>query len=151
MSEMQPSAVQHEQGRSRAYVDTPEQTAWVGWVVFAGMMLILVGTFHVIQGLVALFRDQVLLVGASGLVVDVDYTTWGWAHVFWGALAVLVGVCLLAGQMWARVVAVVVAVLSAVANIMFLPAYPIWSAIMIALDVLVIWAVTVHGSEVKTP
>ena len=58
-------------------------------------------------------------------------------------------VCLLAGQMWARVVAVIVAMLSAVANIAFLPAYPIWSAILITVDVLVIWAVTVHGSEIK--
>ncbi len=125
------------------------QTGWVGWVVFAGFMLVLAGVFHVIQGLVAVFRDEVFLVGPAGLVVNVDYTTWGWTHVAGGALAVLVGACLLAGQMWARIVAVIVAMLSAVANIVFLPAYPIWSTIMIALDVLVIWAVTVHGSEIK--
>jgi hypothetical protein len=64
-------------------------------------------------------------------------------------LAILVGTCLLAGQLWARIVAVIVAMLSAIANITFLPAYPIWSTIMIAIDVLVIWAVTVHGAEIR--
>ena len=151
MSGMQQDAAYEGAGGRRSYADTRGQTGWVGWVVFAGMMLILVGIFHVIQGLVALFRDEVLLVGSSGLVVNVDYTGWGWTHVIAGAIAVLVGCCLLAGQMWARVVAVLVAMLSAIVNVAFLPAYPIWSTIMIAVDVLVIWAIIVHGSEVKTP
>ena len=126
-----------------------EQTGWVGWVAFAGMMLVLLGTFHAIQGLVALFRDEVYLVGQSGLVLNVDYTAWGWAHLIGGGLGILVGACLLAGQMWARVVAVIFAVLSAVLNIAFLPSYPVWSAIMITIDILVIWAITVHGAEIK--
>ena len=129
--------------------DTRGQTGWVGWVVFAGMMLVMLGVFHIIEGLVAIFRDEVFLVGPKGLVVNVDYTAWGWAHVIGGALGILVGACLLAGQMWARVVAVIVAMLSAIVNMAFLPAYPVWSAILITLDVLVIWAVTVHGSEIK--
>ena len=138
-------------GGTSPYSDTRVQTGWVGWVVFAAMMLILVGAFHVVQGLVALFRDEVLLVGSSGLVVGVDYTAWGWTHLIGGAIAIAVGCCLLAGQMWARVVAVAVAMLSAIVNVAFLPAYPIWSVLMIAVDVLVVWAVTVHGSEIKTP
>jgi hypothetical protein len=125
------------------------QTGWVGWVAFAGIMLVMVGAFHIIEGLVAVFRDEVFLVGRQGLVVNVDYTAWGWTYIIWGALTVLVGVCLLAGQLWARIVAVVVAMLSALGNIAFLPAYPVWSALMIAVDVLVIWAITVHGSEIK--
>jgi len=152
MSDMQQGAAHAAGAPSPSYAaEARGQTAWVGWVVFAGMMLILVGTFHIVQGVVALFRDEVLLVAESGLVVDVDYTAWGWTHVVWGALAILVGACLLAGQTWARVVAVIVAALSALVNITFLPAYPIWSAIMIAVDILVIWAVTVHGSEIKVP
>ncbi len=151
MSGMQQGAAYEGAGGRRSYADTRGQTGWVGWVVFAGMMLILVGIFHVIQGLVAVFREEVLLVGSSGLVVNVDYTGWGWTHVIAGAIAVLVGCCLLAGQMWARVVAVLVAMLSAIVNVAFLPAYPIWSTLMIAVDVLVIWAIIVHGSEVKTP
>ena len=127
------------------------ESAWVGWVNFAGLMLVLVGAFHVIQGLVALFRDEVYVVGQHRLVVDVSYTAWGWAHLVWGALSILVGSCLLVGQMWARIVAVIVAMLSAIANVAFLPAYPVWSAIMIAVDIIVIWAVTVHGGEVRRP
>lgn len=143
---------QHAARRARAdevYEGGPAQTGWVGWIVFAALMLVMLGIFHVMQGLVALFRDEVYVVGSDGLVVSVDYTSWGWTHVIGGAIAIVVGACLLAGQMWARVVAVVVAMLSAFANIMFLPAYPVWSMIMIAVDVLVIWAVTVHGSEVR--
>ena len=143
---------QHAARRARsdeAYDGGPVQTGWVGWIVFAALMLVMLGIFHVMQGLVALFRDEVYVVGSDGLVVSVDYTSWGWTHVIGGAIAIVVGACLMAGQMWARVVAVVVAMLSAFANIMFLPAYPLWSMIMIAVDVLVIWAVTVHGSEVK--
>lgn len=127
------------------------QTGWVGWVLFASVMLVLLGTFHAIQGLVALFRDEVYVVGSRGLVVNVDYTAWGWVHLIGGVLAIVVGLCLMRGQLWARILAVVVALLSAVVNVAFLPAYPIWSVMMIALDVLVIWAVTVHGSELKTP
>jgi hypothetical protein len=149
MSDMGQYAASERTADTPMSADTRGQTAWVGWVVFAGMMLVLLGTFHVIQGLVALFRDEVFVVGQRGLVVNIDYTAWGWTHVLGGALAILVGACLLAGQMWARVVAVLVALLSAIANLLFLPAYPIWSVMMIAIDVLVIWAVTVHGSEIK--
>ncbi|RYP87810.1 hypothetical protein EKO23_05060 [Nocardioides guangzhouensis] len=125
------------------------QSAWVAWVNFAGVMLIMLGTLHGIQGLVALFRDEVYVVGKSGLVVNVDYTTWGWVHIIWGLFGILVGVCLLAGQMWARVVGVILAFASAIINVGFLPSYPVWSGIMIALDVVVIWAITVHGGELK--
>jgi hypothetical protein len=125
------------------------QTGWTGWIVFAGTMLVMLGIFHIIEGLVAVLRDEVFLVGPGGLAVNVDYTAWGWIHIVGGALIILVGGCLLAGQTWARVVTVIVAALSAVANMAFLPALPVWSAILIALDVLIIWAVTVHGSEVK--
>ena len=132
--------------------DVPRmQTGWVGWVVFAGFMLLMVGAFHIIEGLVAVFRDEVFLVDPRGLVVNVDYTVWGWVHIVGGLLAILTGAGLLAGRLWARILAVVVAFASAVINMTFLPAYPIWSAILIAIDVLVIWAVTVHGAEVKTP
>jgi hypothetical protein len=125
------------------------QTGWVGWVVFAGMMLVMVGIFHIIEGLVAVFRDEVYLVRPNGLLVNIDFTGWGWAHMIGGALLILVGACLLAGQMWARVVAVIVAGVSALINIAFLPAYPILSVLMVSIDILVIWAVTVHGSEIK--
>ena len=135
----------------RAETEYPaEPTGWVGWIIFAGTMLVILGIFHAIQGLVALFNDSVYLVGPKGLVINVDYTAWGWIHLIGGIIVVLAGVALFAGKMWARILAVIVAVISAIINVVFLPAYPIWSTMMIAIDVLVIWAVTVHGSEMKS-
>jgi len=81
--------------------------------------------------------------------VSVDYTAWGWVHLIGGIIMALAGISLFAGRMWARVVGVILALASAIVNVAFLSAYPIWSAIMIALDVLVIWALTVHGAEMK--
>jgi len=127
----------------------PEPTGWVGWIVFAGTMMALLGTFHVIQGLVALLDDQYFLVTESGLVVSADYTAWGWTHLILGLIVAGAGFALFAGHMWARIVGVIVALASAVVNLAFLAAFPLWSSLMILLDVLVIWAITVHGSEVK--
>ncbi len=124
-----------------------ERTGWYGWVVFAGTMMLMLGSFHAVAGLVALFKDDYFLVGKSGLVVNVDYTTWGWTHIIFGVLVAVAGVALYVGATWARVVAVGVALLSALLNLAFLSAYPVWSAIMIALDILVIYAVTAHGAE----
>ena len=126
-----------------------EPTAWAGWVVFAGVMLIMLGSFQIIQGLVALFDDGFYLVNSNGLVVDVDYNTWGWVHTGIGLIAVLAGLGLLAGNMAARIVGVAVAFLSAIVNLAFLSAYPVWSTIMITVDVIVIYAIIVHGREVK--
>ena len=112
-------------------------------------MMVLLGMFHVVQGLVALFNSNYFLVGPSGLVVSMNYTAWGWTHVIGGIVVAAAGICLFTGQMWARVVGVAVAVISAIINIAFLAAYPVWSLIMIALDVFVILALTVHGSEIK--
>jgi hypothetical protein len=117
--------------------------------VFGGTIMVLLGAFHAIQGLVALFDDEYFVVGQSGLVVSVDYTAWGWAHLILGLIVAGAGCGLLAGQMWARIVGVLVAMASAVVNLAFLAAFPIWSALMILFDVLIIWAITVHGSELK--
>ncbi|PXA67359.1 DUF7144 family membrane protein [Cryobacterium arcticum] len=130
-------------------MDNYGTSGWTGWIVFAGVMMLMMGAFHVIQGLVALFQDTYYLVGQEGLVVQVDYTTWGWVHTILGAVVILAGIALLAGQMWARVVAIILAFGSALVNIAFLGAYPLWSITMIAIDVLVIYAVTMHGKEMK--
>jgi hypothetical protein len=125
-------------------------TAWAGWVVFGGVMLIVLGLFQVIQGLVALVEDDYYLVSRDGLVVSVDYTTWGWTHLVLGIIAALTGVGLLAGNTAARVVGVVIAVVSALVNLAFMPAYPFWSILVITLDVIVIFAIVVHGRELKS-
>jgi len=126
-----------------------QPTGWVGWISFAAVMLILLGCFHAIQGLVALFDDQKFVAVSDELIVSVDYTAWGWVHLIGGIILALAGISLFAGRMWARIVGVLAAMASAIVNIAFLSAYPTWSAIMIAVDILIIWALTVHGAEMK--
>jgi hypothetical protein len=128
----------------------PRPTAWVGMVLFAGIMLLMMGGFQIIEGFVAIVKDDYYLVTRNGLVLNIDYTTWGWTHLLIGLVAVATGIGVLLGQMWARVVGIIIAVISALANIAFLAAYPIWSTIIIAVDVLVIYALAVHGREVKS-
>lgn len=111
-------------------------------------MLILVGFFHVVTGLVGLFNNEVFIVGPENVWL-VNYTTWGWAHILWGLLSVWAGSSLAKGNMFGRVVAVLVAVTSAMVSLAFVPVYPIWSILIITIDVLVLYAVTVHGKEMK--
>ena len=110
---------------------------------------VLVGSFQVINGLVALFNSGYYVAPEQDLVVSVDFTAWGWTHMLLGALAIAAGFALMAGRMWARVMAIALALVSAIVNMAFIAAYPIWSLTVIAVDVLVIYAVTAHGSEVK--
>jgi len=128
----------------------PEPTGWTGWIAFAGVVMVMLGILHALQGFVALFKDEYFLVGKNGLTVSIDYTQWGWTHLILGIVIALAGMSLFAGRMWARIVAVIVAMVSVVVNIGFLAAFPIWSTIMIFLDFLIIWAVMVHGREMKS-
>ena len=124
-------------------------SGWVGWIAFAGTIMAMLGTFHIIQGLVALFNDDYYLVGRSGLVINVNYTAWGWVHLI-GGIILRRRLRVFPGQIWARVVGVILALVSAIVNVGFLAAYPLWSLMMIALDVIVILALTVHGSEMRS-
>ena len=133
-----------------AYGSSPDQTAWTGWVVFASFMMIMVGVFQAVEGLVALFDDGYYHVTESGLVVNVDYTVWGWVHLLLGVLILVSGIGVLTGNMAARAVAVVLAGLSAFVNLVFIEAYPVWSVIIITIDVLVIYAIIVHGRELRS-
>jgi hypothetical protein len=123
-----------------------DASGWVGWTLFAAVIMLLVGAFHVLQGLVALFKDDYYAVSSSGLIVNVSYTTWGWVHVVGGVIIVAAGAGLFTGKMWARVLGVAMACVSAVVNVGFLAAYPLWSALVIFMDIAIIMALTVHGS-----
>jgi hypothetical protein len=136
-------------GSEPVYSESTEVTGWVGWIIFASVMMFMIGSFQAIAGLVALFDDEYYLVRSSGLVVNVDYTAWGWVHLLFGILLIATGLGAIAGQTWARVVGVILAGLSAVVNFAFLAAYPVWSAIVITLDVFVIYALVVHGREAR--
>jgi hypothetical protein len=128
-----------------ARTDTPEVSGWaVGGITFAGVMMILIGAFQTIAGLVAIIDDDFYVV-TQNYTFDIDTTAWGWVHLFLGILILLSGIYLFAGKAWAAVTAVVLAVLSAVANFFFIPYYPFWSLLMIALAVWVIWSLTRPG------
>ena len=141
----------YTQGNSPMASRAPQPTGWTGWIAFGAVMMVMLGSFHAIAGFVGIFQESYFLVGSSDLVVEVDYTTWGWVHLIAGIVIIAAGAMLITGATWARVVTVAVAFLSALLNLAFLAAYPIWSTIMITVDILVIWAVIVHGSEVREP
>jgi hypothetical protein len=124
-------------------------SGWVGWIVFASVMMVISGVFSIIWGLVALARDEVFVVGRRGNVLDLDYTLWGWINLILGVVVLVAGLALLKGSFIASVTTIVLAMLSVVGNLLILPAYPFWSIMVIAADILVIYAVTVHGDEVR--
>jgi hypothetical protein len=126
----------------------PTSTGWTGWITFAAVMMVILGIFHAIAGFVALFKEDYYQVGDNDLVVSVNYDAWGWVHIAVGALIIAAGASLFSRHMFGRIAAVVIASLSAIYNVAFLAAYPIWTVTMIAIDILVIWAVIVHGREV---
>ena len=124
-------------------------TAWVGWVWFAGVVLLMLGLFNAISGLVAAFSPEKLVgLGEQGIVV-LDVSTWGWVHLVVGILLVLVGFALLAGRGWARLVAIVLVVLNVLTQFVALPASPWWSLVTIVLGLFVLWALVVHGDEAE--
>jgi hypothetical protein len=119
----------------------------VGFTAFAAVMMIMIGVFQAIAGVVALVNDQFYVVGEEW-VFQFDITTWGWVHLLLGVVIGVAGAALFSGAVWARTVGVIVAVVSAVVNFAWLPWYPIWGVIMITVDVFVIWALTVHGRDI---
>jgi hypothetical protein len=117
-----------------------------GFAAFAGAVLIMVGIFQGIAGLTAIFDDEFYVV-TQNYVFDLDASAWGWVHLLLGVVLVLAGWGVFTGATWARVTGIMLAVLSAIANFFFIPYYPIWSLVIIALDVLVIWALSVWTGD----
>jgi hypothetical protein len=115
-----------------------------GWVVFAGTMLFMVGMFDAIWGLGAILNDKVVTVGGHGGVLVWDVTVWGWVHLVIGLIMIATAVGLFAMKGWARWIGVLFASLSAVLQVGVLPAFPLWALLVIALDVIVIYQLTVR-------
>lgn len=127
----------------------PPTTGWVGVVVFAGIMLVSLGIFQVTEGAVALFNKEFYLVTSDGLLLELDYAVWGWTHLLLGLLAVGAGAGVLLGQMWARIVGILIAFLGALLHFLFLAAAPVWVTILIGMDLVIIFALAAHGREVR--
>jgi hypothetical protein len=124
---------------------TTRETSVSGWaiggVTFAATIMVLVGIFEAIAGLAAIFDDDFYAV-TTNYAFDLDVTAYGWLHLIVGILVAWAGFSLFSRKAWAGIVAIVLAVVSAVTNFFFIPYYPFWSILMIALAVWVIWAVT---------
>jgi hypothetical protein len=127
---------------------TSSGAAWVGWIIFAASMLLIVGMFNILEGIIALVDDQRLVVTPNKFVV-VDLTQWGWTILIFGAVMVATGIGLFTAQTWARVLAIIVVGLHALSQVGWLGAYPIWSLLMIALDVVVLFALCARWSAVR--
>lgn len=135
---------------SPAYGEQRKTTGWTGWIAFAGVMLVLLGLASAVEGLTAVFDQAYYQVPPSGLAVSADYQVWGWLHFGMGMLAFAIGVAVLAGNKIARIAAAVIAGLSAIVHLAFLPAAPFLVIIVIAIDVIVIYAIVAHGDEMRS-
>ena len=119
----------------------------VGWTTFTGVMLILIGFFHALAGLSGLLKDQFYAV-TPNYVLKFDVTTWGWIHLVGGIVILIAGFSLFKGAVWARTIGVFIAGISALVSFAWIPVYPIWGIVVIAIDVAVIWALTAHGRDI---
>ena len=121
----------------------------VGMTALAAVVSMMAGAWEIMLGLVALFNDE-FLVATRKWVFQFDLTTWAWIHLLVGLLLVVAGGALFSGALWARIVIIVAAALTAVAEFAAMPYYPLWSLTVIAACVLVIWALVAHGRDITT-
>lgn len=112
-----------------------------GTSIAAAVLLLVIGVLSILEGISALAKDDLLIVGVNDYVYKLNTTGWGWIHIVLGIIVVISAIGLMMGSTWGRAAAIAFASLSIIANFLWLPYYPIWSIIIIALDVLVIWAV----------
>jgi hypothetical protein len=123
--------------------------AWVGWIFFAASLMLLVGLFQVLMGVVALFDEAYFLVAKDELLIPVKFTVWGWTHIGLGVVAIVAGFGVMLAQLWARVIAIFLAILSIFSALAFYAATPLWNLSIIMFNIIVIFALVVHGDEVE--
>ena len=137
------------EARSERSAAPPPSTAWTGWIVFASIMLAVVGLLNLIQGLTALLDETYFVAANSDALLIGDFTIWGIVMLIWGGAQVAAGMGLNSGHGWARVLALVIASVGIVVQMLFVAAYPIWSLVIIALDAVIIFALTARWSEAR--
>ncbi|GAB1693597.1 hypothetical protein [Krasilnikovia sp. M28-CT-15] len=141
--------VQQTPTHLRSYSDP--MTAWFGWVLFVGIVLVGAGLINVMQGLIALLDEDFYLAPASKLVIDLSYAVWGWTLLLMGAALVASGIGVLRGRTWARTLGVVAASVNAFVNLGFVTAYPAWTIFAVTFDLIAIYTLLVHGGEARAP
>ena len=119
----------------------------VGFTYFAAIMMMLSGGFEILQGLSAIIKKNLYVVNKD-YIYKINVNGWGWIHLILGVIVLLAGVALLGGALWARIVGIAMAALIAIANFLWLPYYPVWAIVLIALNVVVIWALAAHGRDI---
>ena len=131
---------------ARTEIDEPSGWA-AGWTAFAAVMMMIGGAWWFFAGLVALF-DEDFYVVTPEYILQFDVTTWGWIHVVLGVVIAIAGLMLLTGAVWARIVGIIVAVVWALVAFSWLPYYPVWGVILLAVSVAVVWALSVRGDDI---
>jgi uncharacterized membrane protein (DUF2068 family) len=136
------------QARASQDVAVASSDSWTGWIVFAGFVLIIVGGIDALQGLVAIIKDDYVVATPKGVAI-VDVTTWGWTTLIWGVLLIFAGMGLLGGAGWARWLAIVGVAINALGQVAFMAnypqAYPLCTFLIVAVNILVLFALTAHG------
>ncbi len=122
---------------------------WTGWIVFAVAVMFIVGAVDVIQGLAALLKSTVYVLPEKDLLVTTNYDAWGWALIIWGVVLMLSAASLFGGGGWGRWFAIIVIIINAIVQIAFFPAYPLWSLLVIGLQLAVLWALTAGWSGAR--
>jgi hypothetical protein len=126
-----------------------QPSGWaIGWMVFAAFMMITMGILHILNGLAAIFNDEFFVVSKE-YIFKFDVTTWGWIHLILGIVVLLAGFGLFAGRVWARTVGVIIAVIASIVGFAWIPYYPVWGIVFIAISIAVIWALTAHGRDAE--
>ena len=130
------------------------EDAWSGWISFAAFVIIIVGGMDALQGLVAIFKDEYVVSTPKGIAI-VDVTAWGWATLLWGGVLILAGIGLLGGAGWARWLAIIGVGINAFQQVAFMAnypqAYPLWNLLIVALNILVLYALTARWEGYKEP
>lgn len=124
-------------------------TGWVGWVYFAAAMILVLGGVHVIAGLTGIFSPDYYVATQTGKVLAFSYNTWGWIHLVLGAGMIALAVALMAGKFWAQIVTVALVAAGMVVDLAFIGVYPFWAIISLVISGLVLYAITLHGDELK--
>jgi hypothetical protein len=144
------SEYQGQVGRAQGSVgsDAEEVGGWTaGFIVFAALMMMLVGAFHALVGLIGVLDDDFYVV-REGYELKIDIAAWGWVHMIGGVVIVLAGwYLLLTGSLWARLTTILVVSVSMIWSFVSIPYYPAWSILLISIDIAILWAVIAHGGE----
>ncbi len=121
----------------------------IGFTMFAAVMLAIIGFLQALSGIAAIANDQAFVV-TKDAVFKMDLTSWGWVHLVLGIVIFLASFGVIRGVVWARTIGVALATVSIVANFAYVAVAPIWAIVLIALNIMVIWALTVHGRDIAS-